>query len=80
MLGETIKEFARAELFVPFVVRMNDGRRFTIEHPDYISVSPHGTRVIIYDRKEHETHLSGLLVASVEPVKNGQRRATRGES
>lgn len=77
MLGETIKEFARAAPFVPFVVRMTDGRRFTIEHPDYVSVSPQGTRVIIYDRKEHETHLSGLLVASVEPLKNGRTHGAR---
>jgi len=77
MLGTTIKEFARATPFVPFVLQMNDGRRFTIHHPDYVSVSPQGSRVIVYDQAEHETHLSGLLVASVEPLKNGKSRRTR---
>ena len=77
MLGEAIKEFARASPFVPFVVRMNDGRRFTIDHPDYVSVSPQSTRVIVYDKQDHETHLSGLLVASVEPLKNGKAHGAR---
>ena len=75
MLGMTIKAFAHANPFAPFVVQMNDGRRFTVDHPDYVSVSPQGSRVIIYDQDEHETHVSGLLVASVEPLKNERPRS-----
>jgi hypothetical protein len=77
MLGPTIKEFARANPFSPFALQMTDGRRFIIVHPDYISISPQGSRVIVYDREEHETHLSGLLVASVEPLKSSRRRGGR---
>ena len=73
MLGSTVKEFARAVPFVPFIVQMNDGRRFIIKHPDFISVSPQGGKLIIYDRNENETHLSGLLVASVKPFRGPQR-------
>ena len=76
MLGATIREFAHAMPFTPFVVRMNDGRRFAIEHPDYISVSPQGGKLIIYDAEENETHLSGLHVASVEPLKKRRSRGT----
>jgi hypothetical protein len=72
MPGSTVREFARATPFVPFVVQMNDGRRFTVSHPDYVSVSPKGGKVIIYDSDEDETHLSGLLVASVRPLKPGK--------
>lgn len=72
MLGHTIKEFARAIPFESFIVQMNDGRRFTIEHSDYVSVSPRGSKVIIYDKDENEIHLSGLLVASVEPARPSQ--------
>ena len=66
MLGSTVRELARANPFVRFVIQMNDGRRFTVSHPDYISVSPKGGKLIVYDNKENETHLSGLLVASVK--------------
>ena len=74
MLGSMVREFARATPFAPFVIQMNDGRRFLIKHPDYLSVSPKGGKVIVYDADEHETHLSGLLVASVEPVKPAKTR------
>ncbi len=77
MLGSTVKEFVRATPFVPFVLQMNDRRRFTIEHPDYISVSPRGGKLIVYDAEENETHLSGLLVAPVEPVKRRKARSWR---
>ena len=76
MLGSTVKEFARASPFLPFVLQMNDGRRFTVRHPDFISVSPKGGKVIVYDANENETHLSGLLVASVQPVQPRKSRRT----
>jgi len=79
MLGSTVREFARATPFVRFVIQMNDGRRFLIRHPDYVSVSPKGGKVIVYDDTENETHLSGLLVASVKPlVERKARRNGRG--
>lgn len=53
------------------MVRMNDRRQFVIRHPDFISVSPQGGKLIVYDRSENETHLSGLLVASVKPLRSG---------
>ena len=74
MLGPTIREFSRATPFVPFMVQMTDGRKFKVHHPDFVSVSPHGTKVIVYDAKENETHLSGLLVASVTPAKGRRAR------
>ena len=74
--GVTIKAFAQANPFAPFVVQLNDGRRFTVAHPDYVRVSPRGSRVIIYDHEEHETHVSGLLVASVEPLRNEKPRSS----
>lgn len=78
MLGSTVKEFARATPFVPFVVQMNDGRQFIIEHPDYISISPKGGKLIVYDANENETHLSGLLVAAVQAARH--RKPRRGSA
>ena len=80
MLDSTVREFARATPFVPFVIQMNDGRRFAIEHPDYISVSPKGGKLIVYDANENETHLPGLLVASVQPSRARKSRQVSGVS
>jgi hypothetical protein len=79
MLSSTVREFARATPFHPFVVQMNDGRRFTVPHPDHISVSPKGSKLIVYDSQDNETHLSALLVASVQPAR-GRRASRAGRS
>jgi hypothetical protein len=79
MLSSTIKEFMRAMPFVPFVVQMTDGRQFKVEHPDFVSISPQGSKLIVYDHDDHEVHLSGLLVASVEPLR-GRKSRTPGRS
>ena len=34
--------------FVPFDVRLADGRVFHVPHPDYISVSPCGPSVVVF--------------------------------
>lgn len=38
---------------VPFTLRMADGREYEVPHRDYISLSPRGTFVTVYDDKEH---------------------------
>ncbi|MBE7499711.1 MAG: hypothetical protein HS113_05265 [Verrucomicrobiales bacterium] len=37
---------------VPFTLRMADGREYHVPHPDYISLSPKGTFVTVYDDEE----------------------------
>jgi hypothetical protein len=38
---------------LPFRLRMADGREYSVPHPDYISLSPKGTFVTVYDDEEH---------------------------
>lgn len=57
MLSSTIREFARATPFTPFVVQMTDGRRFTIADPDYVSVSPKESKLIVYDTNDQRNAL-----------------------
>lgn len=37
----------------PFTLCMADGKEYGIPHPDYISLSPKGTFVTVYDDDEH---------------------------
>lgn len=37
---------------MPFVLRMADGREYAVPHRDYISLSPKGTFVTVYDDEE----------------------------
>jgi hypothetical protein len=67
MLGASIRNHLRATPFKPFVIQMNDGRRFKVPHPEFAAISPAGTE------DGGGLILSTLLVASIEPM----RRATR---
>lgn len=37
---------------MPFTLRMADGREYEVRHRDYISISPKGTFVTVYDDEE----------------------------
>jgi hypothetical protein len=37
----------------PFILTMADGKEYRVPHPDYISVPPKGSFVVVYDDEEH---------------------------
>jgi len=43
---------AAIESGAPFTLRMADGKKFPVPHPAYISLSPKGTFVTVYDDEE----------------------------
>lgn len=67
MVIESIREFNRAVPFVPYEVRMNGGESYTVPHPDFNSVSPRGTFVVIIDERDCPHDLSALLIERVSP-------------
>jgi hypothetical protein len=64
--------------FTPFTVRLVDGRSFTIDHPDFISVprNPHGRDLVIHDERANLIDL--LLVVSVDLADQGVAGSTGG--
>ena len=78
MVIESIREFNRAVPFVPYEVRMNGGESYAVPHPDFISVSPRGTFVVIIDQQDRPHHLGALLIERVSPLPaRPGRRAVR---
>ena len=69
MLAGHIRRQLRAVPFAPFIIRMNDGRKFPVKHPDFADVSPRGSHVIVYDDDDASLALSSILIAFVEPLK-----------
>jgi len=45
---------------VAFSLRMADGREYPVPHRDYISLSPKGTFVTVYDEEEPLLTMTGL--------------------
>ena len=56
---------------IPFALQMADGKEYQVPHPDYISLSPKGTFVTVYDDEEHFSVLPLLtmtgLISTVSP-------------
>jgi len=76
MVIASIREFNRAVPFKPYEIRMVSSQRYKVPHPDFISISPKGSFVILFDADESPHHLSSLLIESVSP-RNG-RPARKG--
>ncbi|MCP5518995.1 MAG: hypothetical protein H7A45_17265 [Verrucomicrobiales bacterium] len=58
----------------PFSLRMADGREYAVPHRDYISLSPKGTFVTVYDDEERFVVLPLLTMtglASGAPESHG---------
>jgi hypothetical protein len=76
MVIESIREFNRAAPFRPYQIRMASGESYEVPHPDFISISPKGSLVVLIDEEDRPHHLSTLLIESVS-LRNG-RAARKG--
>jgi hypothetical protein len=52
--------------FLPFTIRMADGRAFEVSHRDFVSRSPSGRTVIVHHDNENYSVLDLLLMTEVE--------------
>lgn len=53
----------------PFAIRMADGFTYPVPHPDYISISPKGSYVTVYDDNEGYSVLPMLtMTAIIAPI------------
>ena len=66
MTIQQLRAAHRAAPFRPFTVRMADGRSFQVPHPDFLSMSPSGRTVIIYQENEEFSILDLLLMTEIE--------------
>jgi hypothetical protein len=50
----------------PFSIHLADGRRFLIDHPDFVSTDPRGagTSVMVYGHDEGEEHYIPVFAIS----------------
>ena len=64
---DSIRENLRRQPFRPFDLVMNDGRRFTVKHPDFLFVFPLGGDVLFVDDVNRRRHdLNRLLIADID--------------
>jgi hypothetical protein len=66
MTANQIKERRTANPFVPFTLRLANGRRFFVPHRDFISQSPGGRIVIVYGTDDAASIVDLYLVTDLE--------------
>jgi len=79
MVIESIRGFNRAVPFAPYEIQTASGKRYHVPHPDFISISPRGSFVVVIDSKDRPHHLSALLIERAS-LTNGHRRKARKRS
>lgn len=60
-----LRELWNARPFVPFLIRLADGRTLSVPHPDFFYVSPTGGRMFVADTDDNYEYLNPLVIVSV---------------
>jgi hypothetical protein len=74
MVIDSIREFNRSVPFTPYEIQTVSGDCYRVPHPDFISISPKGSFVVVIDAKERPHHLSSLLIERASLLNSHGRR------
>jgi hypothetical protein len=80
MRAEQLREAHGARPFKPFTIRMTNGRSVPIPHPEFLSVSPTGRVIVIYDKDGDANILDLVHVTELDMSRraNAQKRSRNG--
>jgi hypothetical protein len=74
MEAAAIRQVMGQHPFVPFTLHLADSRAIEVPHPDFISISQNGRRVIVERSDDSFEMIDALLINSIE-VKPHSRAA-----
>jgi hypothetical protein len=75
MIPDAIKERLASKPFKPFVLKLGRGETFDVRHPELVSLSPGGRRMILWAGEEHAVDIDVLLIESLREANgNGHRK------
>jgi hypothetical protein len=78
---DALRTLNHAVPFKPYVIRMASGGKYKVHHPDFISISPRGSQIVLFDEAEHMHLLSPLLMEAATPLNgSGSRRSGKRRS
>jgi hypothetical protein len=69
---KTIRERLHKVPFKPFEMRLTDGRRIPIVHPDFVALG--GSVVAIMDEEDGLQEVDALHVVSLDPLSKSKKR------
>jgi hypothetical protein len=69
MTAEQVRKMREANPFLPFRIHLADGRVLSVPHRDFVSQSPGGRIIIVYDSDETFNIVDLYLVTDLEVPK-----------
>lgn len=66
MTIEQLRSVHQASPFQPFTLHLADGRQLYVPHRDFLSHSPAGRTVVVYDAEESFSMIDLLLVTRIQ--------------
>jgi len=81
MTSESLRQALQAQPFVPFVLRLTDGRSFEVNHPEFVLAPKNARIVILYLESDRYMMIDLLMVSSLDFDRrqrhrgNGRRKA-----
>ena len=63
---KTIRDRLHQAPFRPFHIRLSDGRRIAVEHPDFVAIG--GSVVFVTDDEDNMQRLDSLHIVSLDDV------------
>lgn len=75
MIPDAIKDRLAASPFRPFAMKMGSGEKFVVRHPELVSLSPGGRRLILWVGPEQAVDVDVPLIESIQEAPgNGHHR------
>ena len=72
MTKDAVHQTLRAQPFKPFALRLTDGSTISVPHQDFISISPGGRTVIVFQGEEKFSIVDVGLLTAFEFNSNGR--------
>jgi hypothetical protein len=66
MTADAIKDALHTVPFVPFALEVVGGKKYVVQHPDFVAVSPAGRTLMLYTEGEHSVVLDIALISQLE--------------
>jgi hypothetical protein len=79
MTIEQMRNAYFAQPFLPFVIRLADGRSIPVEHPEFMATAPNGRTILVYQPDSSFNVVDLLLVTDLEFKQQGEKRTGNGK-
>jgi hypothetical protein len=68
---KTIRDRLHQTPFTPFRICLSDGRRISVQHPDFVAIG--GSVALVTDRQDNIQRLDSLHIVSLDDVRSKKR-------